>query len=341
VNGTTYYESETAGIIKSNETGCDSIIKLVYINPTDEIITDVHTCEPYLWEADDVTYYSDTTVSIFHTGIEGCDSVELLELVFDHVTTIDFVSTCPSHTWIDGITYTSDTTVHYVAGTTDAGCDSIIILSLSIVNPTTVFSVAICEGDSYTWVDGVTYHTDTTVYQYLVSDAGCDSIVTLNLAVTNIDTSVTIYDDLFLKSNEYGIGLTHQWLDCNDFYSEITGEVGFFFYPEINGNYAVEITKDGCKDTSECYAITLLSLEDDESNSVLISPNPSSGQFNLQFQQVKNAQITVSNLNGQIVYQTQIAGQSTFDLQLSEPAGIYILELKTGEENQYYKLVKL
>jgi hypothetical protein len=82
-------------------------------------------------------------------------------------------------------------------------------------------------------------------------------------------------------------------------------------------------------------------LQDEESTAVLISPNPSAGQFNLQFQQVNNGQLTVRNLNGKTVYQTSSEGQVTFDFTLNQAGGIYILELKTGEESQYFKLVKL
>ena len=48
---------------------------------------------------------------------------------------------------------------------------------------------------------------------------------------------------------------THQWLDCDNNYAAIPGETSQNFTPSTNGNYALELTQDGCSDTSECYSI--------------------------------------------------------------------------------------
>ena len=68
-----------------------------------------------------------------------------------------------------------------------------------------------------------------------------------------------------------------QWLDCDDDMSIIPFENASFFYPDEPGNYAVELERFGCKDTSECvYFINTVGLEDNTSlNKITVSPNPS------------------------------------------------------------------
>ncbi len=48
---------------------------------------------------------------------------------------------------------------------------------------------------------------------------------------------------------------TYQWLDCNNTYSPIPNATNQTFTPSITGNYAVEITLNGCSDTSACFLV--------------------------------------------------------------------------------------
>ncbi|MEL7220863.1 MAG: gliding motility-associated C-terminal domain-containing protein [Bacteroidota bacterium] len=63
------------------------------------------------------------------------------------------------------------------------GCDSIVQLSLEVNNITTgSISDTICEGDTYDFFDVIV--TDEGIYEtILTNEAGCDSVLTLNLTV--------------------------------------------------------------------------------------------------------------------------------------------------------------
>jgi hypothetical protein len=114
--------------------------------------------------------------------------------------------------------------------------------------------------NSFTWIDGNTYttSTNTPTYTYIGGSAnGCDSIVTLNLTINNVD--VTINQNIAeLTANN--INATYSWLDCNNNFSSLLGETNQTFNPLLNGSYAVEVTENGCKDTSICVEYTLCDI---------------------------------------------------------------------------------
>ena len=110
---------------------------------------------------------------------------------------------------------------------------------------------------SHTWINGVTYTEDNySATHVLTNKGGCDSIAYLNLTIKpSPDTTViNVNNELEAK----GKGLTYQWLSCNNNYSSLTGENNYVFTPKENGSYAVTISKDGCKDTSNCHEINMV-----------------------------------------------------------------------------------
>jgi len=143
----------------------------------------------------------------------------------------------------------------------DPGVDS---FNLATVGLNDMFIVKLCNSSSatisisscysftspsgnYTWYTSGLY-TDT-----IPNTSGCDSIITINLVIETVDTSVTVSPDTTsLAAN--ASGATFQWLDCNNGFSPIAGETSQTFNSIGNGSYAVEVTQNGCVDTSACYA---------------------------------------------------------------------------------------
>ncbi|HTN46604.1 MAG TPA: PKD domain-containing protein, partial [Flavipsychrobacter sp.] len=106
------------------------------------------------------------------------------------------VSICQGQSYsFKGTTYTSSITGVKDTVKTSLGCDSVITLNLTVSSYITrTLNITICQGQSYTF-KGITYTAAVTgVMDTTKTSAGCDSITTLNLAVspylTGTDTHV-------------------------------------------------------------------------------------------------------------------------------------------------------
>ena len=77
----------------------------------------------------------------------------------------------------------------------------------------------------------------------LMNSAGCDSVVTLDLSINQINNTLT-QNGNSLSANQ--IGASYQLLDCGNNYSIMSGANSQIINAGSNGANAVEITKDGC-----------------------------------------------------------------------------------------------
>jgi len=115
---------------------------------------------------------------------------------------------------------------------------------------------------SFTWIDGNVYSESNSTATYILeNEAECDSVVTLNLTIPQIDVSIA---DNGTTLNANQSGATYQWLDCDNSNAPIANATSQSFTPSITGNYAVEVTVNDCSDVSECYHVTVVSIEENE-----------------------------------------------------------------------------
>lgn len=195
MDGTTYTASNnTATFVLTNSAGCDSVIALdlTILNSTSSTDTQV-ACGSYLW-IDGTTYTSSNNTATFTMmNAAGCDSVITLNLTINQPdSTVDTQTACNSYTWIDGTTYTASNSTATFTLTNAAGCDSVITLNLTIVPVLTSTDTQVACG-AFTWIDGTTYTaSNNTATDTLMSAAGCDSIVTLNLTIHQPSTGTDV-----------------------------------------------------------------------------------------------------------------------------------------------------
>ena len=177
----------------------------------------------------------------------------------------------------------------------------------------------------YTWIDGNTYTASNfTASDTLINGSGCDSIVTLNLTITTINTSINQTGNTLTANAN---GATYQWLDCSNNFMPLVGETNQSFTPLLNGSYAVSISNGPCKDTSTCYSFTTLWLEPMMSNTIAIFPNPSYGQLSIRTD--KQLTLRLYNYIGQLMLIEEITNtQTTNTIELNKLAkGLYLYEL--------------
>ena len=161
---------------------------------------------------------------------------------------------------------------------------------------------------AYTVPSGDETYTESGVYMDTIPNmAGCDSIMTIDVTITNLDITVT-ESDFILTSGATGV--SYQWLDCNDSYSEIPGETDAAFEVVENGSYAVEIDDAGCVDTSECTVITSLGINENEAILFDAYPNPVQEELTLVFLKEMTGWIQVYSVDGKKVKSIKITEET-------------------------------
>jgi len=83
-------------------------------------------------------------------------------------------------------------------------------------------------------------------------------------------------------------------------------------------------------------------VENDFGKQLMVQPNPSNGNFAISFGQVyKNIEVTISDLNGKLVYSNSYKDAETVNISIKQvPAGIYLTHIQSGEKKAVIKLIK-
>jgi hypothetical protein len=259
-------------------------------------------------------------------------------------TGTDTRTECNSYTWIDGNVYTAsnNTATHNIIGGSANGCDSLVTLNLTIVNSTAGMDTR-TECNSYTWIDGNVYTASNNTATHNIIGGGvngCDSLVTLNLTINNISDITTSVSGITITANNSGA--TYQWLDCDNNNALIAGETGQSFIASANGNYAVQLTENGCIDTTSCVSITSAGIiENSFGDNLLVYPNPTNGNFSIDLGEVyENSNVFITAISGKLIQSRNITQSQVLNLSIEEPAGIYVVSIQAGNKSAVIQLVK-
>ncbi|KAA3642516.1 MAG: T9SS C-terminal target domain-containing protein [Bacteroidetes bacterium] len=176
---------------------------------------------------------------------------------------------------------------------------------------------------SYFSPDENTYTSSGIYIDTLYNEGGCDSILYINLSLGQADTVVLRKSHVRLEART--ANKAYQWLDCNNGYAPIPGANQKSFTATSNGSYALRITDGACRDTSACFSILSVGLDDYGSEAAFsIFPNPSSGEFNLSSRK-KVSSIVIFNIKQQLVSTIEKPGNQ---FQIKEGPGLYFVKFK-------------
>lgn len=197
--------------------------------------------------------------------------------------------------------------------------------------------------DAYTWIDGNTYTSSNNTATFTINGGaanGCDSMVSLALTINTVSDISTTITGLTITANNNNS--SYQWLDCNNNYSLINGATNQSFSPTTNGNYAVQLIENGCTDTSACVSINSVSISGLESGPAFsLYPNPTNGQFVIDFpNKLTGITLSISDLRGRVIYHDEYQHRDQIEISLSEPAGIYLIQVQTPKGVNTLKLIK-
>jgi len=225
------------------------------------------------------------------------------------------------------------------ANLVSSGASDIFIQKLyQCATLSSIDSITVCE--SYTWIDGITYYSNNNTATHLLqSSKGCDSLVHLNLTIKKVQDLTTSVVGTTISSNNSNA--TYQWLNCDNNYSEIVGETGQSFTPSLNGNYAVELTENGCVDTSFCVPINSVGIfQNDFGENLKIFPNPTNGELLIDFGVTnENITILVLDVNGKLIHSKSYRQKKQVGITIEESPGVYFLTIFANENEAKVKLI--
>ena len=206
---------------------------------------------------------------------------------------------------------------------------------------TTRNSIVATSCFNYTSPSGKYIYTTSGIYSDTLKVGGCDSIVTINLTIDNLNNTVTPLGSSALAANAFNS--TYQWLDCNNNYAIIPNETGQLFTASSTGNYAVEVTStiNGCKDTSSCYPITLVGLNHNFfTENISIFPNPTNTNVTILFGVIQSQFIAeVYNVHGKLISESTHQSANQVELELGESKGVYFIHLISDKGERVVKKV--
>lgn len=298
-------------------------------------------CDSFTFDFNNQTYYSSGIFYADTLRSVGCDTVIRLELTITKSTSFSIRDTaCDSYVWPqNGKTYLNSGT-YYDTLINAVGCDSVVSLNLMVNKPVRMnYTVMACK--EYQWnVNSTLYTQGGTYLDTVFNGNSCDTIHTLNLTLTSIDTGISIVRDTLFSGQT---NAAYQWLDCNNGNLPIPGATTSFFVASVNGNYACEITRNFCVDTSACYNMTVTSITDEYLNSsIRVSPNPFNNFIDVTIEKYQGRnKMLVYDLTGKIIQEHYFQFVHQIDMSM-HPSGFYYMAIYDEANKLIYsnKLVK-
>jgi len=181
---------------------------------------------------------------------------------------------------------------------------------------------------NYVWNNSGTY------YDTIINTKGCDSLLTIHLHILNLNMGVAV-NGATLNSNTTNVN--YQWVDCNNNFSPILGATNQNYTAIANGDYAVIVANNFCIDTSACYNINSVGINNHFINDrITLTPNPNNGKFTIQGNNI--TEIIITDIFGKIIYKEKSI-LNTIEINLDLATGIYIATISIHENIVTKKLI--
>ena len=204
-------------------------------------------------------------------------------------------------------------------------------VTTATINPTSCGNYTSPSGN-HTWAT-------TGMYMDVIPNStGCDSVLTINLTVTSLDLSIINNANVLVALEP---SATYQWLNCTNGYAQVSGATMQAFTPSSNGQYAVELKKASCVDTSGCISVSGLAVLDQDLSHFKVYPNPIKEAFFIDLSNsTSEVSVRIVDAIGKEIYRNSYDTAALQRLELNAPRGIYYLELKPNDKRFVRKLIK-
>ncbi len=345
-DGSAYTSTSTLSGNFSSTAGCDSNVSY-QVNFRDSYNDSINAgiCPGEGYDFDGQMLFTPGSYSGAFTSQYGCDSLVALELVFNPVDFLQITDyLCPGGTYDFGGTPITAAGTYTGQFTNGYGCDSTVMLTLLQDQEYDIEEqVVLCEGESIFLGTQTITEAGTYSETFATSGGGCDSMVTLEVSVMDINTGVTI-GETFLSSKDGQAGSTYQWLNCNQDMTVIAGATSQSYNPPLGGSYAVEVTNGACVDTSACKKFTPVGLEELNRTSLSVYPNPANDFIQVvAAEEVRITAVQLTDMQGRIVLQKgMVSPQGKFGLDISSVAdGSYVLSIQSLDGDWFQQVLSV
>ena len=192
------------------------------------------------------------------------------------------------------------------------------------------------------WLD-YTLKNDCNAFTVFQDSVATSSRITYdqacNTVLPTIDITVAQTANQ-LSSNQNG-ATAYRWLNCTNNYAPIPNETNQTYSPTSNGNYAVEITVNGCKDTSNCISYTgSLGIGLQNLSTINFYPNPAKDILSISTTENIDFTLIITDLNGKTVLtQNNVTNESTISLSTIE-AGSYFMTFSSENQKVIQRFIK-
>jgi len=310
-------------------TGCDSVVTINLTIGLPMINMSGTTCDNYtspsgnyVWNNTGV-YYDTILNSV------GCDTAVVFTLTVASSEETMLATVCDLYTTSDGNDSFSSTGIYSITYSNSYGCDSIVNYDITVLNSSTnEIDISSC-GEYVSPSGNNVWNSNGTYVDVIPNINGCDSTITINLTVTNIDTTINSSNGTF-SSNQNSA--SYQWYECGANLTLLVDEVNQDFTPVMNGTYAVEVTVGSCTDLSDCVTIDNVGIDDNLLGELIIFPNPTVGPINISIGEYLNIEfIKIIDAQGREVYSNSSFFGNSIVINTVLPDGIYFVQVNTTE----------
>lgn len=161
----------------------------------------------------------------------------------------------------------------------------------------------------------------------------CTIPANYTIGVIVVDNSTALSGETITAN---ATGATYRWLDCNNGMAVIPGETGNSYTATSNGNYAVEVTVNGCIENSSCVLVATLGVTENEFSSTFkMYPNPV--KTILKVVSKTDATYSIINQLGQEIKQFNSLANTVNEINVENlPKGIYFIK---NNKSKYCKKI--
>lgn len=247
-NGQTYTEAGTYTYLQASDDGCQIEVTLVIEElPYNQSMLNATICEGESYISNGTTYTEPGTYTYMLSSEDGCETeVTLVIEALPHYENTISATICEGESYVyEGNEYDAEG-VYTVNLQSMFGCDSLVSVALTVQPPQTGFTtVEVCEGEAFV-INGVSYNEPGTYETTLQSVAGCDSLLTF--AITVSDQIFEQISAQICEGETYAFGET-TYSESGTYLNTTTGTNGC--------DVVTELTLEVLEPVSESFNVTL------------------------------------------------------------------------------------